>query len=102
MEQRCSRIQTIAKENESANEADTVNNELLQRAMEERDRFLDNNPTLKSYQKEIDRLLDNSGNQQGRMAVLGTMMQAKLMELQKELCSLNAALISKTSSEKNV
>ena len=54
---------------------------LLQKALTERDRFLESHPHLRSYQEEIDRLLDQSGNTQGRLAVLGMLMQGKLLEM---------------------
>ena len=52
-----------------------------------------NTPDYDHTRRKIDRLLDNSGNNQGRMAVLGMLMQGKLLELQKELCSLTEVLI---------
>jgi hypothetical protein len=63
-------------------------NEILQEALAERERLLKCYPHLQSYQDEIDRLLDKSGNSQGRMAVLGMLMQGKLIALQKELLKL--------------
>ena len=67
-------------------------NERLRQAISARDRFLENHPHLQAYQVEIDRLLDGSGSSQGRMAVLGTMMQGKLLEMQKELNKLASIL----------
>jgi hypothetical protein len=55
---------------------------------------------LRSYQAEIDRLLDGSGNNQGRMAVLGTLMQGKLLEMQKELNKL-ANILQEAASNKS-
>lgn len=63
--------------------------EVLQAAQAERARFLEERPHLKAYQKEIDHLLDKSGSHQGRLAVLGTLMQSKLLDIQKELFNLN-------------
>lgn len=63
--------------------------EILQAALAERARFLEKRPHLKTYQKEIDKLLDKSGSHQGRLAVLGTLMQGKLLDIQKELFTLN-------------
>lgn len=99
MEQRCGRAHRATENTESKNKSTLASKELLQKAIDERDRFLENNPKLKSYQEEIDQLLDNSGNQRGRMAVLGMLMQGKLMELQKELCTLSGILISNPPSE---
>ena len=45
-------------------------------------------PHLASYQAEIDEVLDKSGNHEGRMAVLGTLLQAKMLEMQNELNKL--------------
>jgi hypothetical protein len=61
----------------------------LQTALAERRRFLEAHPHLQVYQDEIDSVLDKAGNHQGRLAVLGTLMQAKLLEIQGELCKLN-------------
>jgi hypothetical protein len=63
-------------------------NPTLQQALAERERLLKRYPHLQTYQDEIDRLLDRSGNSQGRMAVLGMLMQDKLIALQKELLKL--------------
>ena len=67
-------------------------NERLQHALGKRDRFLKRNPHLRPLQAEIDCLLDKSGNNEGRMAVLGTLMQGKLLDLQKELNKLSNIL----------
>jgi hypothetical protein len=74
--------------------------ERLRKAISARDRFLAGHPHLQPYQKEIDRLLDGSGNSQGRMAVLGTMMQGKLLEMQKELNTLTK-ILQKAATDKS-
>jgi hypothetical protein len=66
--------------------------ERLQKALTNRERFLEAHPHLLPLQAEIDRLLDGSGNHRGRIAVLGTLMQGKLLELQKELNKLSNVL----------
>jgi hypothetical protein len=68
-------------------------NEHLRQALANRDRFLEQNPHLCAYQAEIDRVLDASGNHQGRVAVLGTLMQGKLIEMQKELNKLSVVML---------
>jgi hypothetical protein len=60
----------------------------LQEALARRERYLERHPHLRAYQAEIDRVLDKSGNSLGRMAVLGTLMQGKLLEMQSELYKL--------------
>ena len=40
---------------------------------------------MQAYQREIDRVLDKSGNHQGRLLVLGMLIQGKLLEMQREL-----------------
>ena len=93
MEERCGRrTEYVAKGSDPSAEKKMTSNDLLQKALRDREQFLKQNPRLQSYQAEIDRLLDNSGNSQGRMAVLATLMQGKLLELQKELCSLTESL----------
>ena len=64
----------------------------LHQALAARERFLERHPHLRAYQAEIDRVLDQSGNIQGRMAVLGTLMQGKLLEMQNEFSRLNRYL----------
>ena len=64
----------------------------LQKALAERERFLAQHPHLTVYQAEIDRILDKSGDCRGRLAVLGTMIQGKLIEMQRELGRLEAIL----------
>ncbi|MDJ0781456.1 MAG: hypothetical protein QNJ22_05760 [Desulfosarcinaceae bacterium] len=68
-------------------------NEPLQHALAARDRYLEQNPHLRPFQAEIDRLLDKSGNREGRLAVLGTLMQGKLLDLRRELNKLNEVLL---------
>lgn len=69
-----------------------TSNSCLQDALEERDRFLERHLHLRSYQMEIDRILDKSGDCRGRMEVLGTLIQGKLFEMQKELYTLTRIL----------
>ena len=57
--------------------------------MVERARFLEERPHLQAYQREIDSLLEKSGNHQGRLAVLSTLMQGKLLDMQRELFHLS-------------
>jgi len=66
--------------------------EILQKALAERARFLKKRPHMKAYQNEIDNLLDKSGNHQGRLSVLGALMQGKLLDIQKELFTLNTII----------
>lgn len=100
MEERCGRrTEYVSKGKNPATKKNTTANDLLQNALKERERFLNQHPQLQSYQAEIDRLLDNSGNNQGRMAVLATLMQGKLLELQKELCSLTEVLMKTANAE---
>lgn len=67
-------------------------NAALQAALAERARFLARHPHMQAYQDQIDKVLDKSGNHQGRLAVLGMLMQSKLLEMQAELKKLNAIL----------
>ena len=97
MEERCGRrAEYVAKGSDVSTKKELTSNERLQKALSDRERYLEQNPRLRAYQAEIDRLLDNSGNSQGRMAVLATLMQGKLLELQKELCALTEVIL-KTS-----
>lgn len=71
----------------------------LQKAIDARERFLERQPHLRAYQMEINRVLDNSGNQHGRMAVLGTLMQGKLLDMRRELRKLNGILTQDVNSQ---
>ena len=73
-------------------------NERLEKALAERERFLERQPHLRAYQAEIDRILDQSGNHRGRMAVLGTLLQGKLLDMQKELYKLTKILQQSVNS----
>jgi hypothetical protein len=73
--------------------------ERLRQALANRDRFLEQNPHLHAYQAEIDRVLDASGNHQGRVAVLGTLMQGKLLEMQKELNKLSDVMLEAVTNK---
>jgi hypothetical protein len=64
----------------------------LQQALKDREQFLMRHPHMRTYQAEIDKLLDKSGSHQSRLAVIGTLMQTKLFDMQKELCKLNEIL----------
>lgn len=64
----------------------------LKEALANRDRYLERHPHLRTYQAEIDRILDKSGNVHGRLAVLGMLMQGKLLEMQGEFYKLNRFL----------
>ena len=74
----------------------TDTNLLLKQAIAERERFLKRCPHLHAYQQEIDRILDKSGTSHNRMAVLATLIQAKLLDIQKEL--YKATLVFKAAA----
>lgn len=62
--------------------------DILARALGERDSFLENHPELMGLQEEIDRLMERAGAPENRMAVLQIMMGAKLQELQQQMLKL--------------
>jgi hypothetical protein len=68
-------------------------NPSVEHAIAERERFLQRCPHLRAYQQEIDGILDKSGTSHNRMAVLATLIQGKLLDIQKEL--YKAALVFK-------
>ena len=82
----------LNKRNDALTGRPTAATPCLQKALAEREWFLAQHPHLRTYQAEIDRILDKSGNGEGRLAVLGTLMQAKLLEMQKELYRLTEIL----------
>lgn len=67
-------------------------NQCLQEALANRERYLIRHPHLRVYQTEIDRVLDKSGNVLGRLAVISTLMQGKLLEMQGEFYKLAKSL----------
>ena len=77
---------------QSPRQSPSPTNTRLQRALDRRDRFLKRRPHLRAYQAEIDRVLDMSGDCHGRMSVLGTMMEGKLLEMSAEFKKLNQYL----------
>ena len=62
---------------------------ILQKALAERERYLKARPHMRDYQTEIDSVLDKSGSHQGRLMVLGMLIQGKILELQMELAKLD-------------
>jgi hypothetical protein len=68
-------------------------------ALAERDHFLRNHPKYQALQNDINKMLDKAGSPENRMAVLAVLMEAKLLELQKELRHLNAILIRATGQK---
>ena len=74
-------------------------NEHLRKALAARERFLERQPHLRAYQAEIDRVLDQSGNSRGRMAVLGMLLQGKLLDMQRELYKLSKILQQNANSQ---
>lgn len=100
MEERCGRrmLRDPNKEIDAQAEGVRMEGDRLQKALTERERFLERHPHLRTYQAEIDRILDMSGNSQGRLAVLGMLMQGKLLELQKRLYSLTEVLYENINS----
>jgi hypothetical protein len=78
-------------ERDSSSE-DPIRNAMLRKALDDRERFLNSCPHLRAYQRQIDHLLDRAGNVNGRMAVLATLAQAKMLELRDRLNDLNRIL----------
>ena len=74
------------------NQGPALPNKRLQEALAKRERYLERHPHLRVYQAEIDRVLDKSGNVHGRLAVIGTLMQGKLIEMQGEFYKLSKFL----------
>ena len=89
----------LNKGNQAPHPRPPTANECLQKALAERERLLERQPHLRAYQAEIDRVLDKSGNPRGRMAVLGTLLQGKLLEMQRELCKLTRILQQNANSQ---
>ena len=82
----------LDRNNDAPNQWAATPNQKLQAALAEREQFLKRHPHMQAYQAQIDRVLDKSGNHQGRLAVLGTLMQGKLLEMQTQLNKLSDIL----------
>jgi hypothetical protein len=87
-------MERLFEEKKPYNYQGKTSNELLNKLIKKRDRYLKENPHLIPFQEEIDRLLDNAGSQENRMKVLGIMMESKLTELREKLLSLSKMLSS--------
>lgn len=59
----------------------------LEKAIAERDKFLEDHPNMKEYQKEIDETLDKC-REEDRFAVIAMMLSGKLVELQNETINI--------------
>jgi hypothetical protein len=81
--------ENLNKGNQATRQRHATANERLQKALAARERFLKRQPHLRAYQAEIDRVLDKSGDTRGRMEVLGTLLQGKLLDMQRELYKLS-------------
>jgi hypothetical protein len=66
----------------------------LSEALAERALFLERHPQYLTYQREIDHMLDRAGTSENRMAVLGLLIEAKLIELHDQFRCLNRILLS--------
>ena len=67
--------------------------ERIRKAVEARDAFLRDHPELQPLQDEINRLMHNMGTPGNRMALLDSLMQEKLLDLQRRLVELREALL---------
>lgn len=76
----------------------TNHNDILQKALAEREEFLRRHPRQRAYQAEIDSILDKSGLINGRLASLRMLMEGKLIEIQNEFIKLNSLLQDRTPS----
>jgi hypothetical protein len=73
---------------------DDGSTEILDKAIKDRDEFLERHPHQRKFQEEIDRILDNSGSAKNRMLVLAMLIEGKLSELHQAIVDLQAALES--------
>lgn len=64
----------------------------LDKALDERTKFLKENPKYADYQEEIDRILDKVNGSEQRMIVLAMLMEGKLSELTKQFKKLEIIL----------
>ena len=70
---------------------------ILAEALAEKAAFLQKHPQHMKYQAEIDAILEKAGTPENRMTVLAMLMEGKLIELQKELKTLNRILLRATA-----
>ncbi|RLI66030.1 MAG: hypothetical protein DRO67_01750 [Candidatus Asgardarchaeum californiense] len=60
-------------------------NDILKKAIQKRDEFLEKHPHMKEFQAEIDDILDKCGNQEDRLATSQILLAGKLEEFSKQL-----------------
>jgi len=60
-------------------------NDILEKAIQKRDEFLEKHPHMKEFQVEVDELLNKCGNQKDRLITSQILLSAKLNDLSKEL-----------------
>ncbi len=65
----------------------------LNKALKEREAFLEAHPGMRPFQREIDRVLENSGPPENRLSVLCLMIEGKLQELREQLQNLYNLLV---------
>ncbi len=66
--------------------------ERIRKAVEEREKFLEEHPELRPLQEEIERRTKNAGTPENRMAIIEEMMMEKVRELQDRLMALRGSL----------
>ena len=59
--------------------------DILKKAIQERDEFLEKHPHMKEFQAEIDGILDKCGSQEDRLATSQILLSVKLNDLATEL-----------------
>lgn len=72
--------------------------EELKKAIEERNKYLEQHPEMKDYQKEIDDILNKTNDDQ-RMMAIGIMIATKTLELSKELNTLKELLLTEAEKQ---
>ncbi len=60
----------------------------IKKAVDDRDKFLEEHPELEEFQKEIEKEMRNAGSYKNRAAVLKTMMDKRMLELKQNLLNL--------------
>ncbi len=65
----------------------------IRKAVEARDRFLQDHPELQPLQDEITRLMREMGSPHNRMVLLDTLLREKVLELQRTLVELREAFL---------
>ncbi len=69
----------------------------IKKAVDARNKFLEEHPELKDFQKEIEKEMRNAGSYENRAVVLKAMMDKRMLELKQNLLNLQKIVNDSTA-----